>query len=49
MHFIRDIITQGDLSVKKIYTSKNSANTLTKVAPVKMFEEAVDFLGMSEH
>ncbi|KAL0667522.1 hypothetical protein Bca4012_030226 [Brassica carinata] len=49
MHFIRDIIAQGDVSVKKICTSKNPADILTKVVPVKKFEEAVDFLGMSEH
>ncbi|XP_048619931.1 secreted RxLR effector protein 161-like [Brassica napus] len=49
MHFIRDIIAQGDVSVKKICTSKNHADILTKVVPVKKFEEEVDFLGMSEH
>ncbi|KAL0652486.1 hypothetical protein Bca4012_095177 [Brassica carinata] len=48
MHFIRDIIAQGDISVKKICTYKNPADILTKVVLVKKFEEAVDFLGMSE-
>ena len=35
--------------MKKICTSKNSADILTKVVLVKKFEETVDFLGMSEH
>ena len=49
MHFIRDIIAQGDVSVKKICNSKNHADILTKVVPVKKYEEAVDFRGMSQH
>ena len=49
MHFIRDIIAQGDVSVKKIYTFKNSPDILTKVVPTKKFEEAVNFCGNSKH
>ena len=39
MHFIRDIIFRGDVSVKKICTSKNPADILTKVVLVKKFEK----------
>ena len=35
--------------MENICTTKNPADILTKVVPVKKFEEAVDFLGMSEH
>src|SRR5690606_32075942 len=38
LHFIRDIIEQADLIVEMIHTSKNHANILTKVVPVKKFE-----------
>lgn len=44
MHFIRDVIEQGDVSVQKILTSKNPADMLTKVIPVQKFVQALAVL-----
>lgn len=49
MHFIRDIITQGEVKVLKIATEKNHADMLTKVLPVNKFEKALSFLSVANH
>ena len=36
-HFIRDVITQGAVAVKKIATVENPANMMTKTIPVGKF------------
>ncbi|KAJ4902140.1 Uncharacterized protein Rs2_16091 [Raphanus sativus] len=45
LHFIRDIIEKGEVTVEKIHTSKNPADILTKAVPVKKFEAALRVLG----
>lgn len=49
LHFVRNIIEKGDVIVDKIHTSKNPADILTKVVPVKKFEVALRVLGMAKH
>lgn len=49
MHFIREIIAQGDVKVHKIATVKNPADMLTKGLPVEKFEKALSFLGVASH
>ena len=49
MHFIRDIIAQGDVKVLKIATVKNPADMLTKVLHVEKFEKALSCLGVAKH
>jgi len=36
-HFLRDIISQGNIIVKKIGTSDNAANMFTKPIPICKF------------
>ena len=43
-YFIRDIIEAGEVKVRKIHTSMNPADMLTKCIPVKKFEDALDIL-----
>lgn len=49
LHFIRDIIEKGEVTVEKIHTSKNPADILTKAVPVKKFEAALRVLGVANH
>lgn len=44
LHFVRDVISQGQVKVEKISTLVNPANILTKVVPVSKFEEALNLL-----
>lgn len=43
-HFIRDIVESGEVDVQKIHTSRNHADILTKVVPVRKFRSALDLL-----
>ena len=49
MHFIRDIIAQGDVKVLKIATEKNPADMLTKVLPLEKLEKALCCIGVAKH
>lgn len=44
LHFIRDVIAQGDVVVEKIHTSKNPADFLTKSLPGNKFRECLELL-----
>ena len=44
LHFIRDVIAQGDVVVEKIHTSKNPADFLTKSLPSNKFRECLELL-----
>ena len=44
LHFIRDIIAEGVIKVKKICTDVNPADILTKVVPIDKFRNALDLL-----
>jgi len=37
-HFVREILDEGDIEVKKIYTKENLTDMLTKVVPGMKFE-----------
>jgi len=45
-HFIPDIVTQGDIVVKKIYTLENPAEMLTKPLPITKFERCLNLVGI---
>ena len=44
-HFIRDIIVVGDITMKKVHTSKNAADMLTKSLPTAKFQHCLDLVG----
>lgn len=46
-HFIRDIISQGEIAVKKVHTSENPADMLTKPLPITKFEHCLNLVGVS--
>ena len=45
-HFIREIIAQGDLLVKKIGTVDNPADMMTKSIPAVKFKHCLDLVGV---
>ncbi|KAL5757330.1 hypothetical protein ACOSP7_019941 [Xanthoceras sorbifolium] len=45
-HFVRDIISQCDISVKKIGTADNPADMLTKSLSVSKFRHCLDLVGI---
>lgn len=47
MHFIRDIISKGDVKVEKVHTDHNAADMLTKALPVNKFRHCLDLIGMT--
>ena len=44
LHFVRDIISQGQVSVEKIPIEVNHVDMLTKPIPVAKFEQAISLL-----
>lgn len=47
-YFVRDAITDGEVEVLKIHTSRNPADMLTKVIPVGKFKAALDLLRVTD-
>jgi hypothetical protein len=45
-HFLREVVTQGNIIVKKIATTKDPANMLTKPVPILKFKHCLDFIGV---
>ena len=45
-HFIREVIAQGNIVVKKIGTEDNPADMLTKPLPVTKFKYCLDLVGV---
>ena len=45
-HFIRDIVTVGEVLVQKIHTSENPADMLTKPLPNAKFQHCLDLVGL---
>ncbi|KAH9697805.1 Integrase catalytic domain-containing protein [Citrus sinensis] len=46
LHFIRDEVSKGVVSVSKIHTDVNPANVLTKVVPTAKFKFFVNLMGV---
>ena len=44
-HFIREVIEQGTIKVKKIPTEDNPVDVLTKVLPVTKFKNCLNLVG----
>ena len=49
LHFIRDIISEGKVSLVKIATEENPADMLTKVLPITKFRHCLSLLQISEN
>ncbi|KAG8485167.1 hypothetical protein CXB51_021347 [Gossypium anomalum] len=45
-HFVRDIITRGDIVLSKISTHENPADMMTKSLPITKFEHCLDLVGV---
>lgn len=46
MYFIRDVTTRGDVLLRKIATSNNSTNMMTKERPLMKFKHCFDIVGI---
>ena len=46
-HFVRDVISGGDIVIKKINTADNPADILTKALPATKFHHCQDLVGLS--
>lgn len=49
MHFIRDVITQGDIGVTKIAIVENSADMTTKAILVTKFKHYLDLIKVQRY
>jgi len=45
-HFIREVISQGDIVMQKIHTLENPADMLTKPLPITKFERCLNLVGI---
>jgi len=45
-HFLREIISQGNIIVKKIGTFDNVADMFTKLIPISIFQHCLDIIGV---
>lgn len=45
-HFTRDTIAAGDITVKKVHTSENPVDMLTKSLLVAKFQHCLDLVGI---
>jgi hypothetical protein len=45
-HFLREVVTQGDITVKKIATAENPADMLTKPLPILKFKHCLGLIGI---
>jgi len=48
-HYIRDTIAAGEVTVKKVHTSENPTDMLTKPLPIAKFEHCLDLVGVHSH
>jgi len=44
--YVRDIVTAGEIILRKVHTSKNPADMLTKPVPIAEFEYCLDLIGI---
>ncbi|KAL5538278.1 hypothetical protein UlMin_045948 [Ulmus minor] len=47
LHFIRDVVSQGTVSVEKIYTDENPSDMMTKPVTGAKFKVYLDLLGVA--
>lgn len=48
LHFIRDVIAEGSVTVKKIPTEENPSDTITKPLPSSKFEYCLELVSVME-
>ena len=48
-HFVRDVISRGDILVKKISTHENLADMLTKPLPRIKFKHGLNLIGVADN
>ena len=46
-HKIKELVSSGELLLKKIYTSKNVADMMTKPVTTKKFKYCLDLINIS--
>ena len=47
LYFVRDEISKGVVAVKKVHTSENAADMLTKALPSAKFEHCLDLVNVT--
>jgi len=45
-HYIRDTVAAGEILGRKVHTTENPADMLTKPLPVAKFEHCLDLVGI---
>lgn len=45
-HYVRDIVAIGETVVRKVHTSENPVDMLTKPFPITKFEHCLDLVGI---
>jgi len=45
-HYVRDKVAAGEIVVRKVHTSENPIDILTKPLPIAKFEHCLDLVGI---
>ena len=45
-HYVRDTVVVGEIVVRKVHTSENPADMLTKPLPITKFEHCLNLVGI---
>ena len=48
LHFIRDVIAEGSVAVKKVSTEENPIDMITKPLPSSKFNYCLDLVGVMD-
>jgi len=48
-HYVRGTVAAGEIVMKKVHTSENPADMLTKPPPIAKFEHCLDLVGVHSH
>ena len=48
-HYVRDTVTAGEIIVRKVHTSENLTDMLTKPLLIAKFEHCLDLVGVHSH
>ena len=45
-HYVRDTVATGEIVIRKVHTSENLTDMLTKSLPIAKFEHCLDLVGI---
>ena len=48
-HFLRSVVSAGEVDIVKIHTSENPADMLTKCLPIAKFHHSMELISVREH